>query len=151
MSYVLILEDDPTMAEWLQGVIQREFGMTVTSVELLETESEFRLRWVPEFDAGRRLTPACIVIDVMLRWTDPAPDQPVRPLDVVEGGHIRAGFRCQHEIMRHPRLRGIPVTLFTSLTPEECQRLGFDLKGVDLVNKDDGQRIVYSLRRALMA
>ena len=153
MNRVLIIEDDPIMADWLREKITRELGLDGDSIELVETESEFRLTWLEAFDRRQKDKPDCIVIDVMLRWTDPAPKMPPRPADVIEGGHIRAGFRCRKALEEHPELRSVPVLLFTSLTKEDCKKLGFDPDfdsgKTEFVNKDDGQKIGQFIKKAL--
>src|ERR1051325_11089435 len=104
MGKILIVEDDETMATWLIKAIQQGLADLQPQIEILETESEFVLTWLPLFKRGAKKRPDAIVIDGMLSWTDAAPNQPARPPEVIEGGFARAGLRCYQLIQRDPAL-----------------------------------------------
>jgi len=150
MAEILILEDDPRMGEWLAEQLERRAGKDRSRIEILETESEFRKEWLSEFREKRRQKPRVIVIDVMLPWTQPAPDQPARPLDVIEGGHVRAGLRCRAEIAEAEGLKDVPVILYSSLTADDLGKLGWEPNsGVIYVSKDDGDKILNAVMNAM--
>jgi CheY-like chemotaxis protein len=149
MRRVLILEDDSAMSEWLESAIHREMADLRPEIEVLETESEFVLKWLPEFDKGLREKPAVIVIDVMLRWTDPDPDQPPRPPEVIDGGFMRAGLRCLDLIRKHTTLSRSRVVLFTNLSKENLESIGGNADDVEFVQKDDALVVLRRIRAAL--
>jgi len=149
MNEILILEDDPRMGDWLKQQLERRLGEDNCRIEILETESEFRQTWLDEYCGKRRPAPRVIVIDVMLPWTHPAKNQPARPLEVIEGGYIRAGLRCQAEIVKIEGLKNLPVILYTSLTQDDLNKLKWEESDVLYVSKDDGEKIVDEVIKAL--
>jgi len=150
MTEILIMEDDPRMGDLLKDKLLQRLGERSGGIEILETESEFRLAWLNEYREGRRQTPRVIVIDVMLPWTQAAPDQPARPVDVIEGGHVRAGLRCRAEIAQIEGLKNVPLILYSSLTADDLRKLGWEgTPGVIYVSKDDGDEIVNEVVKAL--
>jgi CheY-like chemotaxis protein len=150
MRSILILEDNPTASEWLESAIQRYLADLNPRTEVLETEAEFVHGWVREFDQGGKRRPDLIVIDIMLRWTDPAPDQPPRPPEVIEGGFTKAGLRCLDLIRHHRALSQSRVILFTVLSQEDLKGLGKP-GDVEVLRKGDGQKIIESIRTVLEA
>ncbi len=149
MGHVLILEDDASASGWLESAIRRELTDLASAIEIVETESEFVLEWLPQFDQGMKPQPSVIVIDIMLRWTDPAPQQPPRPPEVIQGGFMRAGLRCLESIRQRPKLLHVPVVLYTALTREDLFSLGGKPDGVQFVQKGDGQAVLGPIRAAL--
>ena len=109
---VLIIEDDPVQADLMQQTIERELG---AKVRRIATESEFYTR-LEEIVARR---PDAIVIDVMLRWADPAESMPSKPVDYnATGGYRRAGLRCRKRLADHPGALGFATLLYTVLNRE---------------------------------
>jgi CheY-like chemotaxis protein len=149
MASILLLEDDPLTCEWLDNTIKSELSDLRPEIEVIETESEFTQNWIPEVSKGIRTPPDVIVIDIMLRWTDPSPDQPPRPPEVIEGGFVRAGLRCLDLIRKQPVLSQTRVILFTSLTPEDLNAFGGKPQEVLLVQKDDQDAVLGRIRAAL--
>jgi len=136
------------MLQFLEKVIIRDLSDLHPEIEPLETESAF-VDWLPLFDSGKKKRPDVVVIDVMLRWTNPHPEQPERPPDVIEGGFMRAGLRCLERIRANPKLIFSRVILFTVLTKEDLNALGANMEGVDFLPKTDGNLICNQIRAAL--
>lgn len=149
MANILLLEDDPLTCEWLEEAIRSKLWDLHPEIEVIETESEFAQNWIPEVSNGARKPPDVIVIDIMLRWTDPSPNPPPRPLEVIEGGFVRAGLRCLDLIRKQPVLSQTRLILFTSLTPEDLSAIGGKPQGVQLVLKDDQNAVLEPIRAAL--
>lgn len=149
MVRILIIEDDDAMCEWLESAIQRELAAFLPKIEILETEAEFVLQWLPGFDKGIKLKPDVIVIDIMLRWTNPSPEQPPRPPEVIQGGFLRAGLRCLEKIQNCPDLAKTPLILFTSLTEKDLESMGGRPQGVEFLPKEDGHVLFKKIRDAL--
>jgi CheY-like chemotaxis protein len=106
---ILSVEDDPLQAEWIRATIEKH--IPGADVSQLRTEHEF----VTQFEAFALRPPKLILLDAMLRWTDPAPDLPPRPAEVEEGGIAQAGLRCRHRLSNDPRTSAIPVILYSVL------------------------------------
>ncbi len=151
MGQVLILEDDATMHSLLESIISKNLS-DLTSVQIIETEADFRLKWMPAFTLDRSKKPDIFIIDIMLRWTDPNPEQPPRPPDVIEGGFMRAGLRCLRLIRQHPTLSNVPVIILTTLTKKNLEDLGTTLEdehAVDFLHKGDLEQLPARIRAAL--
>ena len=149
MGQILILEDDNSMLLLLEDIVKRNLTDLCPNVELIETESEFILNWMPEFEQGKRKKPDVFVIDVMLRWTDPAPNQPPRSPEAIEGGFMRAGLRCLDQIKQRRALSRSHVILLTALTKKDLDVLGAKLDGVELLHKADINLLAGQIRMAL--
>jgi CheY-like chemotaxis protein len=112
--YILVVEDDHLQAQSVISSLEREF--TDCKPDSISTEYEFRSR-LPDI---ARNPPDLIVMDVMLRWTDPAPDQTRSPEDVTDKPH-RAGFRCQELMASNEKTKNIPLILYTVLEKADIQ------------------------------
>jgi CheY-like chemotaxis protein len=129
--YIMLVEDDHLQSAALQEDLRREFPSA--RIELVRTEYEFYRK----LDAIERDRPDVIVMDVMLRWTNPAPEMPP-PSDVVRAeGFYKAGLRCTALLNENEKTKNIPVILYTSL---EKQDLHDDLdklpQNVEYTGKD---------------
>jgi CheY-like chemotaxis protein len=108
MRRVLVVEDDYLQADWLEETLKKSF--TDLNVQQIRTESEFRNK----LGNLRRDPPDLILLDVMLRWTDPSPKIDV-PTEEAKNGFFRAGLRCERLLRQHKETRRIPVILYTVL------------------------------------
>jgi CheY-like chemotaxis protein len=106
---ILLVEDDIIQSDFICDALEQEFPGG--EVELIKTEQEFRSR----LDNIAKRTPDVVIMDVMLRWTDPSPDQVPSPEDVREEGHYRAGFRCRKLLSERGQTKDVPVILYTVL------------------------------------
>lgn len=104
---LVLVEDDHLQAERLLNDLRLAFPQA--TCELIKTESEFRNK----LDAFVERPPDAIVMDVMIRWTDPTPDMAPPPKDVKGEDYFRAGVRCAKLLEE----RGVhsPIILYTIL------------------------------------
>ncbi|MBW8878961.1 MAG: response regulator transcription factor [Acidobacteria bacterium] len=120
---IVIVEDDYLQAEWLQGILKEHFPHS--RLQQIPTELEFR----NEVETLRKEPPDLVLLDVMLRWTDPVPDMVPAPEDVRVNGFFRAGFRCEKLLRQFPETENVPVILYTVLEEEDFVKNDF---GIDL-------------------
>lgn len=111
--YILIVEDDHSQADLIQEALEKEADLNSSSLEIrrYSTESQFRDHLK---DIAER-KPDVIVMDVMLRWTDPAPDMKAPPENILREGCYRAGLRNSKLLAQEEETRNIPVILYTML------------------------------------
>jgi CheY-like chemotaxis protein len=107
--HILVVEDDEIQEESILPQLRREFPHD--QVRAISTEYQFRAE-MPELVTD---PPDVVVMDVMLRWTDPSPNMPPRDEDVAREGPNRAGFRCKKLLASQARTRNVPVILYTVL------------------------------------
>jgi CheY-like chemotaxis protein len=107
--HVIILEDDFLQAEWIQGEVLHQHFRGMTS-ERIATEHAFRNR----LDALRATPPSLVLIDVMMRWTDPDSDA-TAPEEIANDGYYRAGLRCERLLRSNKETSNVPVILYTVL------------------------------------
>jgi len=114
--HFVVVEDDHLQEERITDHLRGAFeGARVLA---LSTEEEFRAH-LPGMRAD---VPDLVLVDVMLRWTDPQPGMPGPPEDVVSGGYYRAGQRCAELLIDDPVLRPVPVVLYTILERSDLER-----------------------------
>ncbi|MCI0488512.1 MAG: hypothetical protein L0229_18140 [Blastocatellia bacterium] len=107
---ILIIDDDHLQAEWIHENLERAFPSA--KIEHINTELEFRSR----LDGIAENPPDIVVLDVMLRWTDPSPKVQLPPDDdVIKEGFYTAGLRCEKLLAQNERTSNIPVILYTVL------------------------------------
>jgi predicted nucleotide-binding protein len=120
---ILIVEDDYLQAELIQEGLNAAFpGVDISHIK---TESAFRSRLKSIVDNP----PDVVIMDMMIRWTDPLPDLPPAPPEVREEGHYRAGLRCQRLLAQSEATAGIPIIIYSVLEREDLQE---DLKGTPM-------------------
>lgn len=139
---ILVVEDDHLQAEWIINNLEKAFsGATINRIS---TESEFYLK----IDHVIKDPPDVIIIDVMLRWTDPGPDMPIPPEEVRMSGFYRAGFRCKSLLANNDITKDIPLILYTVLEYLDLQRDLQDLpeKAVYLAKDSDSTHLVDKIR-----
>lgn len=139
---ILIVEDDAFQAETIEAKLNQEFPGA--EIQKISTERQFHL----SLDSIVQNPPSVVVLDVMLRWTDPAPNLETPPDDVRREGFFRAGLRCQKLLAQHETTSGVPVILYTVLDRNELDR---ELKGlppnvVHLRKESDLSPLVQTIR-----
>jgi DNA-binding NarL/FixJ family response regulator len=117
-QHIVIVEDDHLQEGPLEQTLQRSFPESMIST--VKTEHEFRSR----MDAFRREPPDVVVMDVMLRWTDPSPSMEQPPSEVIAGGYYRAGLRCASLLEADRQLRNVPVIFYTVVERTALEREG---------------------------
>ncbi len=68
---VLIVEDDYLEEDLVRGILKRIFKIPDEEIRTISTEGQFR----SDIDAIAKsgTPPDLVIMDVMMRWTDPAP------------------------------------------------------------------------------
>lgn len=112
---VLLVEDDYVQEDTITEALERAF--TGIKVDKIRTEAEFH----EGIDRIARKPPDVVIMDVMLRWTDPAPDMPIPPAVVQKDGYHRAGLRCADMLSERDATKNVPVILFTVLRREDLE------------------------------
>ena len=106
---IVIAEDDKYQREQFARILGQVF--LEADITLFRTEKEFR----EGLEKITMETPDIVILDIMLRWTDPSLDGDTMPPDVKAGKFFGAGFRCQGLLERGDRTRDIPVILYSVL------------------------------------
>lgn len=132
---LLIVEDDFIQAEY----IETELKQLLTDVEIkrISTESKF-YDFLAEIDENK---PDIILLDIMLRWTDSAPDLREMPENVENEGFHLAGIRCEKKLRETKGGENIPVIIYSVIArdsynsfikPERTKYLNkdFDIKSL---------------------
>jgi len=125
MPRILLLEDDHLQALGIRKGLEEALQPTHGPLEFttISTESQFRAM----FDEIARTSFDLAIIDVMVRWADPAPNMPEPPEEVRETGSFRAGLRCKKMLEEDPRTQTVPMLIYTLL---ESSRLPPDVNFV---------------------
>jgi hypothetical protein len=139
--YVVLVEDDHLQADWVESCLAEAFeGLDIVRIS---TESAF-YAWLAGVGDDR---PKVFIIDVMLRWADPGPDLKEPPAEVKENGFYRAGLRCQQRISENPRLRGVPVILYTVMEALDLEGLPGKPANLTHLRKDsDPEPLIKKIR-----
>jgi CheY-like chemotaxis protein len=109
--HFLIVEDDKLQFSYIKNGIRQGRYFSESRIERIATEWEF----IGKFESLATEKPDVILLDIMLRWTDPAPDMTLPPADIAEEGFFRAGVRCEQRLAVDPRTRNIPVIVYSIL------------------------------------
>jgi PleD family two-component response regulator len=142
---ILSVEDDSMQADWIRSTLENE--LPETQVSRIGTEHEF----ISKFEEIANEPPRLILLDAMLRWTNPSPDMPERPEEVRQGGIAQAGLRCQKRLSQDLRTRDIPVIFYTVLQKSSLGSLVVELpKDLVMVQKNaDPRELIGRVRQAL--
>ncbi|HYV91135.1 MAG TPA: hypothetical protein VE978_05105 [Chitinophagales bacterium] len=112
---ILIVEDDYSQADWL--VLQITDRFKDYSIDLIETELEFRTKIKTIEDNP----PELILMDIMLRWTNPSPEMVKPPIDIAKSGIFDAGFRCQNLLKQSEKTRNIQIIFYSVLDKDDLE------------------------------
>ena len=105
----LVVEDDHLQAEHICGWLRETWPQM--NVDRISTECAFR-KYLPHLG---ECPPTIVIMDVMLRWTDPSPDADQPPEDVMSNGYYRAGLRCVDLLRQNATTSDVPIVLYTVL------------------------------------
>src|SRR5258707_9957438 len=95
---VLLVEDDHIQPANVRQAIESAIE---AEVETKSTEWEFQR----DFEAIASNPPQIAVLDIMLRWANPARDMPPAPAEVTSNPE-HAGLRCASRLLDDQRTRG---------------------------------------------
>ena len=144
MNAVLV-EDDSLQAQSIVDALAQAFSGGTVSVVRSEHAFLSFLNDLPE------QMPDVIIVDVILRWCEPAPEMPVPPPEVLASGHYRAGMRCLMKLLDNESTQHIPVVIYSILgdraLENELQHLPHHV--VHLRKESDLSRLVMHIRSLL--
>lgn len=136
--YVLIVEDDKAQYEFIDKTLKNM--KDVSRVERFSTEREFYDRF-EELAADK---PDVILMDIMLRWDNPARQMEQPPEKVIREGFYRAGLRCEKMLADDERTANIRVIIYSVLDPEDLP----ERDGVEFLPKNfDRKELERAVRR----
>lgn len=115
--YIFIVEDDPVQFDFIEKSLIEEDEFSNLRIKRAPTEQAFR-GMMNDFEKDK---PDVILMDVMIRWTDPSPDMPEAPEEVVRDGFYRAGIRCIELLKNNPRTEDIPILVHSVLDKENLE------------------------------
>jgi len=115
---ISIVEDDYLQADALREVLGRAFSNA--QIDCISTEERFRSK-LGEWEAAKQEKPDLVIMDIMLRWTDPAPNMPDPPEDVAREGFRRAGIRCRELMSTNKATQNVPVILYSVLEKSDLR------------------------------
>ena len=132
---LLIVEDDSIQAEYIETELKQL--MPYIKTKRISTESKF-YDFLEEIDKNK---PDIILMDIMLRWTDPTRNMPEMPENVKDEGFHLAGSRCEKKLRETKGGENIPVIIYSVITkdsynsftsPERTKYLNkdFDIKSL---------------------
>jgi CheY-like chemotaxis protein len=110
--YILIVEDDEPQFNLVKSGLERIRALSADRIERIATELEFQKK----FDELAENKPDVIIMDVMLRWTNPMREMPPSPGDM-----DRAGIRCEKMLANNNKTKDIPVILYTVLSRDDLK------------------------------
>jgi CheY-like chemotaxis protein len=111
--YIVIAEDDKLQAATLVDGLRGRFP--IAEIEVFRTERQFRA----SFESIATRQPDVVILDIMMKWTEPSWDAETPPPDVVSGKFYRAGFRCQKMLEGSASTKNIPVILYSVVDFDE--------------------------------
>lgn len=136
--YIVVVEDDKLQYEWLDRCLRQSKPLKVTRLERIKTEKEFYDR----FDEIASDPPNVILLDIMLRWADPAPNLTPPPPEVGQEGFFRAGLRCEQKLATDARTKNIPIIIYSVLEREDLGPEQPNRAKVKFLGKDFQERAI---------
>lgn len=141
--YILVVEDDYLQANLICEKLASVFHC---EVKRISTERDFRLN-LPKLENN---LPSIIIMDVMLRWTDPSSKIERPPREVRTEGFYRAGIRCTRLLAEWDITKEVPVILYTILERTDLEKqlaeLSSSINIVHLRKESDVDRLIELIR-----
>lgn len=139
---ILLVEDDHNQEEAIREAIQ-EKRIPGVEVEVIRTELGFR----NQLDTIVQNPPNLIILDGMIRWTDPSPEMIEPPSTVRDGGPFLAGRRCLELI--GDKLLKVPVIFYTILELEDLDGLPLPSNTRYLPKREDPGQLTTMIQEIL--
>jgi len=138
---VLLVEDDHIQRENARQAIESAID---AEVETKNTEWEFQR----DFEAIAKNPPDVAVLDIMLRWANPAADMPIAPGEVTAKPE-QAGLRCARRLLDDERTHAVKVILYSALAKDDLS--ADPPKGAECLSKDfDAQNLIEKIKEAVL-
>lgn len=135
---IYLIEDDYGQAQWTIDLLEESFGESIDIVHVA-THHKFR----ESFNDIAVNQPACIILDVMLPWSDTAIAAEPPSLH----SYMTAGIQCSEQIRSDPRTDRIPILIYTVLDRGDLSDIP---SNVDYLRKDaQDQRLIDWVMSAL--
>jgi CheY-like chemotaxis protein len=115
--YILIVEDDKLQFNFIKDALTRIETSSIVRIRRIVTELEFR----KTFEEIADDKPDVIIMDIMLRWTDPSPEMDLPPADIANEGFFRAGVRCEKMLAEDARTKEIPIMIYSVLEKTDLE------------------------------
>ena len=132
--YFLIVEDDKSQFSYIKNGIRQGRYFSESRIERIATELEF----IEKLESLATEKPDVILLDIMLRWTDPHPDMTLPPPHIAEASFFRAGVRCEQRLAADSRTRNIPVIVYSILDKKDFDGEISERPEVHYLEKDFG-------------
>jgi len=143
---ILIVEDDYLQASNMEEALLRNFPES--KVRCLRSEYAF----IKDLESIRSEPPDMVLMDIMLRWSEPTPDTPPAPEEISRGGFFRAGIRCLTLLLQSSETNRVPVVLYSVLERiDVVEELGPLPDHVLFLRKDADDEILVRHLRSLLA
>jgi CheY-like chemotaxis protein len=145
--HLLIVEDDKLQFDFIRNALQSSQTFSNAKITRIVTESEFQAR----FEEIANEKPDVIVMDIMLRWSDPEKDMMFPPENIGDEGFFRAGVRCERLLAEDVRTGDIPVVLYSVLENEDFKDQILPRPQLSYLEKNfDEKEIEWTLRRVTL-
>jgi CheY-like chemotaxis protein len=139
---ILIVEDDPIQFEFIQEGFLQDKKHFEFKIERIATECEFRSSF--EQIAHDRFD--VIIMDIMLRWTDPSRNMTMPSEKIEKEGFYRAGFRCIEMLKQDSRTKLIPILVYSVLDSEDLESELQLIPNIEYLIKDfDVRKILFKI------
>ncbi len=106
---VVLVEDDYLQAELIRQWLNDTWPQI--EIERVETEAAFR----NQIQVLSTRPPDVVIMDLLLRWSDPSHDFEQPPDEVKAEGFYRAGLRCVELLRKNGATKHIPIILYSVL------------------------------------
>jgi len=121
INEILYLENNYLAAELVTLRLAKHGQVTV-----VDSENNFRklIDYIArEGEVTKVNWPSVVVLDQEVRWIFPAPDTPIPPPEVREGGSANAGVRCYEYLRQAQKVEKTPVIFYSLVDPKQISAI----------------------------
>jgi len=93
--------------------IREDLFKKIKNLNLVQIQTELEFR--KNIENIISPTPDLIIVDVMLRWTNPSPSMELPPNEILEEGLFSAGIRCKEILLQHKINEEVPILIISAL------------------------------------